>query len=44
MNKRLIFYLLDILKSHEWNEKIVVKGVRVISNLTLDKEFMVKIL
>jgi hypothetical protein len=44
VSKRLISFLLDILKSHEWNEKIVVKAVRVISNLTLDKDFIVKIL
>ena len=44
VDKRLISFILDILKSHEWNEKIVVKAVRVISNLTLDKDFIIKIL
>lgn len=44
VDKKLIPLLLDILKTHEANEKIVVKGIRVISNLTLDKEFIQKIL
>lgn len=44
VEKRLIRFLLDILKSHEWNEKIVMKAVRVLSNLTLDREFIVKIM